>query len=49
MRAIELYDHRHDPRESVNIAADPEYLDVVLRLGDMLDRTFAPPFPVPER
>lgn len=36
--ARELYDHRKDPQENVNVAAHSEYEQDVQRLGDMLER-----------
>jgi hypothetical protein len=35
--ARELYDHRKDPQENVNVAARPEYRQDVQRLGRMLE------------
>lgn len=38
IRARELYDHRTDPQENVNVAAKPSYSSTVERLTRMLDR-----------
>ncbi len=38
----ELYDHRADPYEWANLAADPKHADVKKRLADRLPRTEAP-------
>lgn len=32
----ELYDHHHDPRETVNLAGRPEYTETMAQLGDRL-------------
>ena len=35
---LELYDHQSDPREKRNLAAEPEFTEVVRQLGEQLDR-----------
>ncbi len=32
----ELYDHKHDPRETVNLAGRPEHAETIARLGERL-------------
>lgn len=41
-RGVELYDHRSDPQEFVNLAGDDEFADVQERLSRQLQRIEAP-------
>lgn len=34
---VELFDHRHDPLETVNLALDPANADLVAELRQMLE------------
>jgi iduronate 2-sulfatase len=45
--ALELYDHRDDPGETINRAADPAQARTVADLLRRLDDHFRPPFPNP--
>ena len=36
VEAIELYDHKVDPEENVNLAAKPEHREVLQKLGRQL-------------
>ena len=48
-QALELYDHRHDPHETVNVAAEGQYQATVQQLRETLDHTFDAPFPRHQR
>lgn len=39
---VELYDHRIDPDEHLNLALVPEFEDVIRRLDDLLEEGFEP-------
>jgi len=41
VEARELYDHRHDPQETVNLAGNPDYKDATSELARQLDRSLA--------
>lgn len=41
----ELYDHRHDPHEWTNLAADTRYADVIAEHARWLPKVNAPPVP----
>ena len=43
--ARELYDHKKDPQENVNVAAQPEYAKDVNRLSQILKRSWRAALP----